>query len=160
MAIFTIGYEGIDLDGFLELLRDHDIDTLVDIRELPLSRKRGFSKTILRATVGLLGIEYMHVQALGCPRIIRNNYRDNGDWRQYTRSFLAYLQSQTDAIKELSDLSSSSNFALLCFEADFNLCHRSMVANAVSEITNERVTHIQAHKARTKAPVHGELVYA
>ena len=148
MAIFTIGYEGLSLDGFLGLLADNEIDTLVDIREYPLSRKPGFSKTILGTTVSLLGIEYMHVQALGCPKEIRNRYRDNGDWNQYKKGFLEYLDTQGKAVSDLADLSLSSNFALLCFEADFNFCHRSMVATAVSKITHEKVVHIQANKVK------------
>lgn len=160
MAIFTIGYEGLALDGFLGLLADHEIDTLVDIREHPLSRKPGFSKTILRTTVNLLGMEYMHVHELGCPKEIRNAYRESGDWKQYTKSFLAYLPSQSNALKILAELSATSNFALLCFEADFNYCHRSMVAKAISEITHERVTHIQTSKVRTKAVAQLGLAFA
>ena len=44
MTIYTIGYEGIDIDRFLSLLRKHDIETVIDIRELPLFRKPGFPK--------------------------------------------------------------------------------------------------------------------
>lgn len=160
MAIFTIGYEGLNLDSFLGLLTDHEIDTLVDIREFPLSRKPGFSKTVLRTTVNLLGMEYMHVHALGCPKKIRNEYRESGDWRRYTQGFLAYLRSQASAVQDLAELSMSSNFALLCFEADFNFCHRSMVAKAISEITRERVVHIQANEVKTIPAAPRDLAFA
>lgn len=150
MAVFTIGYEGIGLEDFLGLLSENGIDTLIDIREYPLSRKPGFSKTVLNATVGLMGLDYRHIKALGCPKEVRNKYRDTGDWTQYKRGFLSYLDTQTEVIRELAEFSASSNFALMCFEADYNYCHRSMVANAVAKLSSEKVFHIASDRVRIK----------
>lgn len=150
MAIFTIGYEGINLEDFISLLSDNEIQTLIDIREYPLSRKPGFSKTILRTTVNLLGMEYIHIPELGCPKHIRNNYREDKDWGRYRVDFLAYLETQGHAVQSLAQRSESTNFALLCFEADYNFCHRSFVANAVSKITKEKVRHIQSLNFKIK----------
>ena len=144
IMIFTIGYEGIDLARFLALLAHHGIETLVDIREMPLSRKPGFSKTALRAAVNLSGFEYMHIAALGCPKDVRNQYKADGDWSRYKKGFLRYLNSQETAIAELAALSTTSNCALLCFESDHNYCHRSMVAAAVSAVSGSKVRHITA----------------
>ena len=74
MTIYTIGYEGIDIDDFLYLLQNHNIETVVDIRELPLSRKQGFSKNILSNHLNLKGYEYIHIPQLGCPKPIRNQF--------------------------------------------------------------------------------------
>ncbi|MBR8657612.1 DUF488 domain-containing protein [Achromobacter sp. Marseille-Q0513] len=142
--IFTIGYEGIDLTRFMSLLSHHNIDTVVDVREMPLSRKRGFSKTALRTALNQSGFEYVHLAMLGCPKDVRNRYREDGNWAAYRKRFLRYLATQESAIAELAALSSDSNCALLCFEADHNFCHRSMVANAVSAISDAEVTHISA----------------
>ena len=79
MNIYTIGYEGLDLDGFLALLRKHGVETVVDIRELPLSRKPGFSKTVLGDTLNVSGKEYVHIPELGCPKPVRNTYRHDGE---------------------------------------------------------------------------------
>ena len=49
------------------MLREHDIETVVDVRELPLSRKPGFSKKTLAATLNLSGLDYVHISALGLP---------------------------------------------------------------------------------------------
>jgi len=140
--IFTIGYEGLDLPRFISLLAHHGVETLVDIREMPLSRKPGFSKTALRGALNLSGVEYTHIAALGCPKDVRNQYRADGDWSRYKKGFLRYLESQETAVAELAALSASSNCALLCFEADHNYCHRSMVANAVAAVSGSTVKHI------------------
>jgi uncharacterized protein (DUF488 family) len=83
MTIYTIGYEGISIEKFFTLLREYDIETVVDVRKLPLSRKTGFSKKILAAALNLSGLEYTHLADLGCPKPIRDRYRVDADWRRY-----------------------------------------------------------------------------
>lgn len=160
MTIYTIGYEGIDIQQFFMLLKEHGIETVVDVRELPLSRKPGFSKKILTATLNLGGLEYTHLAALGCPKPIRDRYRADADWRRYKEGFLKYLKTQKDAIEELVALASSSNCALLCFEADFNYCHRSLVADVVKQQSRICVSHIRVDEVRTKAPADFGLAFA
>jgi len=160
MTIFTIGYEGLDIDAFILLLAEHEIDTVVDIRELPLSRKIGFSKKSLASVLNLSGLEYIHMVNLGCPKPVRDRYRDDGNWKFYTEGFLKHLNTQKTAIAELSDLVSSSNCALLCYEADFNFCHRSMVANAVRNYCGANVEHIKTANAKTTSPASLRLAFA
>jgi uncharacterized protein (DUF488 family) len=160
MIVYTIGYEGLDLHAFMSLLNEHGIETVVDIRELPLSRKPGFSKKALANVLNFSGIEYVHMVYLGCPKAVRDRYRENGNWRRYTEGFLKHLKAQKAAIAELSDLVHSSNCALLCYEADFKFCHRSMVANAVREHCGAGVEHIAASYARTANPADRQLAVA
>lgn len=149
MTIYTIGYEGLDIGGFLSLLREHDIEKVVDVRELPLSRKPGFSKKALADALNLNGLEYVHVPELGCPKPIRNRYRADGSWKRYKEGFLKHLNTQDKALAELATMAAMSSCALLCFEADYNYCHRSMVADAVKRLSGMGVSHIQAAKIRT-----------
>ncbi|QID19152.1 DUF488 domain-containing protein [Nitrogeniibacter mangrovi] len=160
MTIFTIGYEGLDIDAFMSLLAEHDIETVVDVRELPLSRKPGFSKKALASALNLSGLEYAHMAGLGCPKPVRNRYRQDGNWKHYVEGFLNHLKTQSTAIAELSELANSSNCALLCYESDFNFCHRSMVANAVHEHCGADVEHISAANARTTNPASCRLALA
>ncbi|RCX08638.1 DUF488 family protein [Extensimonas vulgaris] len=160
MTVFTIGYEGLDIDAFMSLLAEHDIETVVDIRELPLSRKPGFSKKALASVLNLSGLEYVHMVDLGCPKPVRDRYREDGNWKRYTDGFLKHLKTQEVAIAELSDLVGASNCALLCYEADFNFCHRSMVANAVRDYCGANVEHIKAADARTTSPASLRLAFA
>ena len=144
MTVFTIGYEGLDIDTFMSQLTEHGIDTVVDVRELPLSRKPGFSKKALGSVLNRSGREYVHMAGLGCPKSIRNRYREDGNWKNYAEEFAKYLKAKEDAIAELSGWVVASSCALLCYEADSNFCHRSMVANAVRDYCGARVTHIKA----------------
>lgn len=153
MTVFTIGYEGIDIDAFVSLLSEHGIETVVDIRELPLSRKPGFSKRALGNVLNLSGYEYLHMAALGCPKPVRERYRDDSNWARYTEGFLAHLKTQENAIAELAGLVASSNCALMCYEADYNFCHRSLVANAIRDYSSAGIQHIKAKGARTMSPV-------
>ena len=160
MKVFTIGYEGLSIDAFVSLLGEHGIDTVVDVRELPLSRKPGFSKKALESLLNLTGREYVHMVDLGCPKLVRDRYREDGNWKRYTDGFSKYLKTQGDAIAELSSLVSSSNCALLCYEADSNFCHRSMVANAVKEHCGARVTHIKAVAKKASPAASPRLAFA
>lgn len=152
MTVFTIGYEGLDIDTFMSLLAEYDIDTIVDVRERPLSRKPGFSKKSLWSLLNLSGREYVHMVDLGCPKLVRDRYREDGNWKRYTEGFMKHLRTQGDAIAELATLAATANCALLCYEADSNFCHRSMVASAVKDCCGARIVHIKA-SAKKAIPV-------
>jgi uncharacterized protein (DUF488 family) len=161
MTIFTIGYEGLEINGFMSLLHKHNIQKVVDIRELPLSRKPGFSKKSLANVLILAGIEYQHMAELGCPRPVRDRYRLDGNWKRYTEGFLSYLQTQDTAISVLSAMVEQSNCALLCYEANPSLCHRSMVANAVNKHCGTGIRHIKkAEYIKTRILESPQLVVA
>jgi uncharacterized protein (DUF488 family) len=160
MTIFTIGYEGLDIEAFLSLLQAHDVETIVDVRELPLSRKPGFSKKALAGVLNVSGFEYVHMAELGCPKPIRDRYRADGNWKRYTEGFLKHLNGQQNAIDELSELSESAKCALLCYEADYNFCHRSMVAAAVSDYCGASVRHIGRGEPKRANPVGSRLAFA
>jgi uncharacterized protein (DUF488 family) len=142
MTVFTIGYEGLDTPTFLSLLAKHGIETVVDIRELPLSRKRGFSKRSLADILNGVGVDYVHMVDLGCPKLVRERYKQDGSWKNYTTGFLRHLKGQAEAINVLSALAKGSKCALLCFEADHRFCHRSFVAEAVSHHGGAHIRHI------------------
>ncbi|HSY43620.1 MAG TPA: DUF488 domain-containing protein [Candidatus Acidoferrum sp.] len=131
IELMTIGYEGLSPSEFFDLLRRCEVSMIVDVRELPISRRRGFAKSALAAGLELQGIKYVHKPALGCPRDIRHDYRDDGDWAQYSQRFKAYLETQLSALEELSVLVAQERCCLLCFEEDYNFCHRSFVAERV-----------------------------
>lgn len=147
--IYTVGYEGLSTEGFIARLKDARVHTLVDIRELPLSRKAGFSKTALSALLARQGIAYAHMPALGCPKPIRDRYKIDGDWKRYTADFTRYLATQQAPVAELAKIGQATAIALMCFEADFARCHRSFVARAAGAEAGLPVAHITA---RTVVP--------
>lgn len=143
-TLFTIGYEGLDIADFIKCLRDARIHVVVDVRELPLSRKKGFSKTALREQLAIAGIGYEHLPALGCPKSIRNQYRCDGDWTLYTQDFLAYLETQNASVRALAQQSRTTTACLLCFEADHSMCHRTYVARAARRFGAPMIKHLNA----------------
>jgi uncharacterized protein (DUF488 family) len=144
MNIYTVGYEGLALEEFLLQLRRARVHTIVDVRDVPLSRKRGFSKTTLAAALDGAGMKYLHVHSLGCPKSIRDQYRMNRDWGAYTAAFRKHLRKQATAVSELANVCESRTVALLCYEADAGFCHRTYVARAAAAISGGSVFHIGA----------------
>lgn len=147
--LYTIGYEGLSLQAFIKRLHDNGVHTLVDVRELPLSRKRGFSKRALADALAVHGIAYAHMPTLGCPKAIRERYKVNSDWARYTRDLKKYLATQQAAVEEFAKISRATIAALMCFEADFTQCHRTYVARAAAVAGASGVVHITA---RTTTP--------
>lgn len=149
MHIYTIGYEGLSTDQFANLLTRYKINILVDVRELPLSRKKGFSKKALDNLTESVGIGYKHIRELGAPKPVRDRLKNGGSWTVYKRDFLKHLEKNEESLIKLADLAHHVNCALLCFEADFNFCHRTIVANNVAERGSRSVRHITKLGLRT-----------
>lgn len=139
--LYTIGYEGTDLDQFIAFLERQGITTLLDIRELPLSRKRGFSKTPLSVALEQAGIGYRHVRALGCPPEIRNRLKADGDYGRYFAAFNRYLLTQADVLEQLLD-ELDGNVALFCYERDPAFCHRRSVAERIKDLLALKPMHV------------------
>ncbi|MDZ5457874.1 DUF488 domain-containing protein [Azohydromonas lata] len=146
-AIFTFGYEGLDIAAFIARARAAGVQTIVDVRELPLSRKKGFSKTPFKTELASAGLAYLHIPALGCPRDIRDRYKVDKDWAAYTRDFQAYIETQGATIRELVKLSKSTTACLVCFEADYSMCHRTYVARSARKHGGPSVMHLTAKTA-------------
>jgi uncharacterized protein (DUF488 family) len=142
--VFTIGYEGTDLLSFLAELDAVGIKQVIDVRELPLSRKRGFSKSALASALSECGINYVHLRDLGDPKPGREAAR-RGDHIGFQRIYRKHLASPaaqsalSDAIRHASSMRS----CLLCFERDFVGCHRAIVADAMAATSSIKVKHLQ-----------------
>lgn len=148
MTLMTIGYEGLDISTFLEALKTNKVAVLVDVRELPLSRKKGFSKSALAASVERAGIAYLHMPELGCPRDIRHGYYRDGDWSRYKKRFNAHLKRQDAALSGLAAMARKDRACLVCFEADHKSCHRSLVTTALGTLYKATVKHLRVKSAQ------------
>ena len=130
--LFTIGYQGRTPEPFLEALIEHGVEVLVDVRDRPQSRKRGFSKTPLKSLLEPAGIEYVHLRDLGVPVDIRKAYRAGElELSEYLTQYRHNLPHHADKVKELIDLVNDRRCCLLCFEHAPCECHRSVLADAV-----------------------------
>jgi len=129
LVIYTIGYEGRTISNLIDILQKHGIQLLVDVRELPLSRKNGFSKTALREHLNKAGIEYISIRELGTPKEIRHDLKDKAiSWQKFKELYIEYLNKHMDAVKRLEDLAKSKPTAIMCYEKDWRICHRSIIA--------------------------------
>lgn len=127
-VLYTVGYEGTQLDQFVEQLKQLDVQLVVDVRERAFSRKPGFSKTPLSTALARIGIKYVHVPALGSPTPIRKQLQEDGDYRRFFSGYRDYLLSHADAADELLDDLENETACLMCFERDPKTCHRSVLA--------------------------------
>jgi uncharacterized protein (DUF488 family) len=131
--LFTVGYEGTTPDDLIDRLRDAGVERVVDVRELPLSRRRGFSKSPLAEALARAGIRYEHVRALGNPKPNRERWK-SGDSKGGARAFRRHLHNGSRAaLDELAESVPSEKTCLLCFEASHQDCHRSLIAGAIAE---------------------------
>ena len=128
MEVFTIGYEKAALGDFLDTLRAAGIAVLIDVRDLPLSRRPGFSKRQLRAAVEQAGIEYVHLKGLGTPKEGRTAARlgDTARFWEIVERQLATPEAEFD-LRQAAAIAGSRRACLLCYEADVRTCHRHSI---------------------------------
>ena len=108
------------------------VAVLADVRALPLSRRPGFSKTALAAALAEAGIEYRHFKALGTPADGRAAARA-GRHAELERIYAGQLQlpEAMAAGAQLADLARERHVALLCYERDARVCHRTLLREAM-----------------------------
>lgn len=142
-ALQTVGYERASVEDFIATLLNANIKRVVDVRAVPVSRKRGFSKKILGDILREQGIEYLHIPALGDPKPGRDAARA-GRYAEFKRIYKAHLRtaSAQAGLKLAAQSASEINSCLLCYERDSAICHRSMVAERVSFLTELEVKHL------------------
>jgi uncharacterized protein (DUF488 family) len=145
MWLYTIGYQGLAIGEFIDLLLAHQVQTLVDVRGVPLSRKRGFSKRALAAVLAQHGISYQHVAALGCPQPSARPIAATATASPMSGRY-GHLAGQRPDLEELARQAQVTTCCLLCFEANAAQCHRALVADQVADIAAGALTvrHITA----------------
>lgn len=129
-TLWTIGYEHHrEPASLIETLRQAGVQRLVDVRALPLSRRRGFSKSALGAAVVEAGIAYEHQRALGNPKPYRDLYK-SGDLAAGRRGYTAHLRNGSAwAVDWLAQTLSERPTGVLCVEHDHRVCHRDVIAS-------------------------------
>lgn len=137
-VLFTIGYEGRKPDEFLQTLQREGVKVVVDVRALPLSRRKGFSKTPLREALAREGIEYVHVRAAGNP------FRaEKDDIAACLRHFSQHLSNHPEVIDEVEVVVEGRKAALLCMERDSKQCHRGVLARSmVRRLPTRELRHL------------------
>lgn len=129
-TVFTIGYEGTDIDRIIATLRAVGVKVLGDVRAVAVSRKKGFSKSALRSRLEAEDIAYTHFADLGDPKLGRQAARA-GLFDQFHRIYSAHLigKDARAALDVLADTARATTVCLLCFERDPTTCHRTIIAD-------------------------------
>lgn len=141
--IWTIGYERVGVPDFVTALKAAKIRTLVDVREVANSRRAGFSKHVLAASLAEANVGYIHMKALGTPKAGREAAR-RGDTKTMRRIFEARLaepESQL-ALAEAAELASKGRVCLMCLEHDWRICHRNILARHLEAEFGVKPTHL------------------
>ena len=132
-TIYTIGYEGATMPDFLAALTQAGVRRVIDVRALPSSRRPGFSKTPLAASLKEAGIDYVHLKALGTPKRGRDAAKkgDVATLREVYETQLGLPEAEAAAAVML-DLVADTPSALLCYEREPGHCHRTLLLTAVA----------------------------
>jgi hypothetical protein len=126
--LFTIGYEGVSVEKYLNTLIQNDVRVLCDVRSNPLSRKFGFSRNNLQKYLGTIGIEYVHIPELGIVSEKRQNLNGDADYQNLFKDYKTSLSRRKEFLKQVYHLlQTKGRIALTCFEHDPSHCHRHVI---------------------------------
>ena len=134
MKLATVGYENDTQKAVIDRLKAAKVEIVIDVRAVASSRKAGFSKNILAASLDEAGIAYVHLQKLGTPKTGREAARAGriGEMTRIFEDHLAEPAAQLELAKA-GEIAGQRKSALLCYEADVNGCHRLIVAERLHE---------------------------
>lgn len=135
--LFTIGYERRSVDGLVADLHSRHVTRVLDVRELPLSRRRGFSKAALGDALTRAGIEYVHLRDAGNPyRKLKHNIE------ACLAAYAAHLEDAPEIVELVFAAAQGARTALLCVEHDAQLCHRSVLIRELQRALDLQVVDL------------------
>jgi uncharacterized protein (DUF488 family) len=136
-VIYTIGYEASDLKDFILTLKNAGVETLIDVRALPVSRRPGFSKTTIKNALEQAGIEYVHLRGLGNPA----KFGETGRFEDHMKSEAAQID-----LKKAIEIAQMKPSCLLCYERKPEECHRNIVVKHLIRQTGQKIENLFIEK--------------
>ncbi|MDB5443081.1 MAG: hypothetical protein JWP73_1457 [Phenylobacterium sp.] len=132
----TIGYEAATQGEVIGKLKAAGVEVVIDVRAVAASRRAGFSKTLLAASLADAGIDYVHLRELGTPKPGRDAAR-KGHVAEMHEIFEAHMAEPAAQLQlaQATEIALDRKAALLCYEADAAGCHRRIVAERIHEAT-------------------------
>ena len=142
--LFTIGYTGVGIEKFIEKLVRNDIECLIDVRELPISRKAGFAKTALTQHLSEVGINYRHFKPLGSPKALRHKVREDRKYPVFFKGVHRHLNQESgiEAMEQTIEIARSLRSCLMCCCPDWEHCHRKCLVEVIEESTTMTFDHL------------------
>jgi len=137
IAIYTMGYEGLSLEQYINRLIKKNIRIICDVRKNPISRKYGFSKKTLSHASHAVDIKYLHFPELGIPSAQRENLKTIDDYKKLFQSYkINVVSKRTDVLNTIIEyVNQHERLVLLCYEKDPSFCHRTIIAQEIEKIT-------------------------
>jgi uncharacterized protein (DUF488 family) len=130
----SVGYERYKRNAdFARRLAAAGVERLIDVRELPISRRRGFAKTALAEAMAAVGIDYVHLKALGNPKPFRDLYKSGRAAEGRTKYEHHLRTERRDALVGLVPLLREKRSALMCLEHDPATCHRTVIIELLGD---------------------------
>ncbi|MFM2292801.1 MAG: hypothetical protein RIS29_2614 [Bacteroidota bacterium] len=135
-CLFTIGYEGVSLETYINKLIINDIKVLCDVRKNAYSQKWGFSKSTLQDACEKVGIKYIHIPQLGIESGERQVLNSLADYKRLFTSYEAgtLIENNSSLLKLADIVNSQQRVALTCFEKDVQMCHRGVIASNLMKL--------------------------
>lgn len=146
--IYTIGHSTHSIEEFIDLLKAHEIELVIDIRTIPKSRHcPQFNQEDLKQSLKKAGIGYRHMKGLGGLRHTSKESINTGWINASFRGYADYMQTSAFqiALEKLEKIAQKKRCALMCAEGVPWRCHRSLVADALS-VKKWKAYHIQSRK--------------
>ena len=143
VAVYTIGYEGRSVDGFLDKLLHVGVRRIIDVRANPVSMKYGFAKSSLSSLAAKLSIGYVHCPQLGIPSSRRKQAHTDTDFRRLFNYYESQiLPAQEDDAAKVAELMKVTPSVLLCMEREAANCHRGRLATRIAALNKLDVVHL------------------
>lgn len=113
--VYTIGYEGKDIEDFIDILNKYDIKQIIDVRSHPKSRKKVFSQEPLKDKLFEKSVKYEHLPGLG--GLDEKDYHRVMEKKEWKKAF-----------EELKSLIEKRKSAMMCLEKNPMKCHRRFIS--------------------------------
>jgi len=134
--VVSIGYQGRTPIELIALLRKHHVEAVIDVRELPLSRRKGFSKTPLSSSLATVGIAYHHLKAAGNPH--RKVIVTEANRAACLKLYAKHLSKHPEVLDLVAETCDGRRVAFLCFERAHEECHRAKLLEALTRQASAR----------------------
>ncbi len=142
-TLYTLGYEGMSFEAYVNKLIKNGINVLCDVRKNPLSRKFGFSKGVMSRLLPRLNISYVHIPELGIVSSQRKELRTPSDYEALFKTYSEALPSKEKHVSVIQELiDKKKNVALTCYEHEPGFCHRSHITGFMEKKYSVNVNHL------------------
>lgn len=120
--ILSVGYERRSVADFVAIMREYEVIEVIDVRQIPSSRKPDFNKSRLKESLNQVGIEYIHEPLAGNPY-----HKEKKEISKCLKLYREHLEANPNIVALIERYSLGKIVAILCYERCHEKCHRSIL---------------------------------